>query len=165
MNMAKRPVPRYDFMAFGEAIKAARKTGKKYAMKCLFHRATLRILRTRGSTSVYRYSLSLCSAIIYPCRIFQYRVARCWIFQYRYFQVRRGVIRRLSLFVYGVFNGGHFTFCVASLLPPDISGFLKLPYCGADSVDTFPVDLWQSRKGVVPILGKWQHLGQQPLCL
>ena len=32
MNMAKRPVPRYDFKAFGAAIKAAR-TGRKESRK------------------------------------------------------------------------------------------------------------------------------------
>lgn len=32
MNMAKRPVPRYDFKAFGEAIKTARK-GRKESRK------------------------------------------------------------------------------------------------------------------------------------
>ena len=32
MNMAKRPVPKYDFKAFGEAIKAARK-GRKESRK------------------------------------------------------------------------------------------------------------------------------------
>ena len=32
MDMAKRPVPRYDFKAFGEAIKAARK-GRKESRK------------------------------------------------------------------------------------------------------------------------------------
>ena len=32
MNMAKRPVPRYDFKDFGEAIKAARK-GRKESRK------------------------------------------------------------------------------------------------------------------------------------
>ena len=33
MNMAKRPVPRYDFKAFGEAIKAARKGHKESRKK------------------------------------------------------------------------------------------------------------------------------------
>ncbi len=33
MNMAKRPVPRYDFKAFGEAIKAARKERKESRKK------------------------------------------------------------------------------------------------------------------------------------
>ena len=33
MNIAKRPVPRYDFKAFGEAIKAARKGHKKKKKK------------------------------------------------------------------------------------------------------------------------------------
>ncbi len=32
MNMAKRPVPRYDFKTFGEVIKAARK-GRKESRK------------------------------------------------------------------------------------------------------------------------------------
>ena len=31
--MAKRPVPRYDFKAFGEAIKTARKGRKDYTIK------------------------------------------------------------------------------------------------------------------------------------
>ena len=33
MNIAKRPVPRYDFKAFGEAIKAARKERKESRKK------------------------------------------------------------------------------------------------------------------------------------
>ncbi len=60
--MAKRPVPRYDFKAFGEAVKAARKGRKesrKKVCKCIYLRVTLRILRIRGSTPAYRYSLSL----------------------------------------------------------------------------------------------------------
>ena len=34
---------------------------------------------------------------------------------------------------YGVFNGGHFAFSVASLPPLDIPGFFQLPYSGTDS--------------------------------
>ena len=63
------------------------------------------------------------------------------VFQYRVFQLRRG----LWLLVNGVCNGGHFAFIVAPLSPCDISGFFKLPYGGADSVDTFPVDMGQSQ--------------------
>lgn len=60
--MAKRPVPKYDFKAFGAAIKAAREgrkeSRKKVGDEMFISPATLRTLRTRGSTQVYRYSLS-----------------------------------------------------------------------------------------------------------
>ena len=45
-----------------------------------------------------------------------------------------------------------------SLPPCDISGFFKLPNGGTDSVDTFPVDVGQPRKGIIPILRQGQHL-------
>ena len=72
--MAKRPVPRYDFKAFGEAIRAARegrkesrkKVGDEMFISRLSRRATLRTLKTRGNTQVCKSSLSLCSATIYP---------------------------------------------------------------------------------------------------
>ena len=95
---------------------------------------------------------------IFRRRIFRCRVIRCWIFQYRAIQ-----FRRLRLFVNGVLDSGHFAFLVASLPPCDISGFFKLPNGGTDSVDTFPVDVGQPCKGIVPILRQGQHEGQQPL--
>ena len=73
-------------------------------------------------------------------------------------QYRAIQFRRLRLFVNGVLDSGHFAFLVASLPPCDISGFFKLPNGGTDSVDTFPVDVGQPRKGVVPILWQGQHL-------
>ena len=40
-----------------------------------------------------------------------------------------------------------------------VSGSFAIPrYSGADSVDTFPVDIGQSCKGIVPILRQGQHL-------
>lgn len=69
--MAKRPVPKYDFKAFGAAIKAAREGRKESRKKVgdemfILPALTLRTLRTRGSTQVYRYSLSWYSVTIYP---------------------------------------------------------------------------------------------------
>ena len=46
-----------------------------------------------------------------------------------------------------------------------VIGSFKLPDSFADSVDFFPVDIGQSRKGIVPILRQGQHLRQQPFCL
>ena len=62
--MAKRPVPKYDFKAFGAAIKAAR-TGRKESRKKVSDEMFISP-RYLGSTQVYRFSLSLCSATIYP---------------------------------------------------------------------------------------------------
>ena len=68
--MAKRPVPKYDFKAFGAAIKAAR-TGRKESRKkvsdeMFISPRYLANIENKGSTQVYRFSLSLCSATIYP---------------------------------------------------------------------------------------------------
>ena len=68
--MAKRPVPLYDFKAFGAAIKAARneygESRKKVSDELYISprylanpRATLRISRTRDNSRVYRYSMTL----------------------------------------------------------------------------------------------------------
>ncbi len=61
--MAKRPVPLYDFKAFGAAIKAARneygESRKKVSDELYLPRATLRISRTRDNSRVYRYSMTL----------------------------------------------------------------------------------------------------------
>ncbi len=60
--MAKRPVPLYDFKAFGAAIKAARNEygePQKVSDELYISRATLRISRTRDNSRVYRYSMTL----------------------------------------------------------------------------------------------------------
>ena len=61
--MAKRPVPLYDFTAFGQAIKAAR-TERKESRKNLcdamnISRDTLQTLRTRDSSQACKYFMSL----------------------------------------------------------------------------------------------------------
>ena len=58
--MAKRPVPLYDFAAFGQAIKAAR-TARKESRKDvkrrneIFLRVTLPILKIRDKTYKHNY--------------------------------------------------------------------------------------------------------------
>ncbi len=65
--MAKRPVPKYDFKAFGAAIKAAR-TGRKESRKkvsdemFISPRYLANIENKGAAPQVYRFSLSLCSA-------------------------------------------------------------------------------------------------------
>ena len=58
--MAKRPVPLYDFKAFGAAIKAARneygESRKKVSDELYISPRYLAISRTRDNSRVYRYS-------------------------------------------------------------------------------------------------------------
>ena len=58
--MAKRPVPLYDFKAFGAAIKAARneygESRKKVSDELYI---SPRYPRTRDNSRVYRYSMTL----------------------------------------------------------------------------------------------------------
>ena len=55
---------------------------------------------------------------------------------------------RLSRIETAVFNN----FKVLGVTARPLSGYFKLPDSFADSVDFFPVDIGQSRKGIVPIL-------------
>ena len=57
--MAKRPVPLYDFKAFGAAIKAARNEYGESRKKVSDELYILRISRTRDNSRVYRYSMTL----------------------------------------------------------------------------------------------------------
>ena len=72
MNIAKRPVPRYDFKAFGEAIKTARK-GRKESRKKAQRRdailnAALKEFALRGyddaSTNVIAREAGISKALI-----------------------------------------------------------------------------------------------------
>lgn len=68
--MAKRPVEKYDFKAFGEAIKAAR-TGRKESRKQVSDEMYispryLANIEIKDSTPVCKSFLSLCSVTIYP---------------------------------------------------------------------------------------------------
>ncbi len=63
--MAKRPVPRYDFKAFGAAIKAARnecgEEARKKGKRRVIYFAALPCehRETRDNSRVYRYSMTL----------------------------------------------------------------------------------------------------------
>ncbi len=67
--MAKRPVPLYDFKAFGAAIKAARKEygeSRKTVSDALYiSRAILRISRTRDNSRACKFSMTLLLVIIF----------------------------------------------------------------------------------------------------
>ena len=64
--MAKRPVPLYDFKAFGAAIKAARKEyGESRTTRSIYPRAILRISRTRDNSRACKFSMTLLLVIIF----------------------------------------------------------------------------------------------------
>ena len=76
MNMAKRPVPRYDFKAFEEAIKTARKgrkeSRKKVCDEMYISPRYLANIENKGQPPpAYRYSLSYV-ALQYRGRPFPY---------------------------------------------------------------------------------------------
>ena len=75
MNMAKRPVPRYDFKAFEEAIKTARKgrkeSRKKVCDEMYISPRYLANIENKGQPPAYRYSLSYV-ALQYLGRPFPY---------------------------------------------------------------------------------------------
>ena len=142
--MAKRPVPLYDFKAFGAAIKAARKeygeSRKKVSDELYISPRYLANIENKGQQPslqvfydlVTRYHISV-DQFFFPNSNAEKSTGR----------------RQLDALLDGMSDKGIF----------------KLPYGGSDRVDTFPVDMGQSRKGVIPIFRQGQHLRQKPLCL
>lgn len=80
MDIAKRPVQKYNFQPFEAAIKkrepGARNPATRWETKCISSPVILPILRTRDNIQASRYSLSWFPGIIFPWSSFSLEILR-----------------------------------------------------------------------------------------